>query len=189
MSYSPTNVFVEEAPSSIDRTSNQTVQQDAAQLVTGETARFKYTTWLEGDRSATLRGPSGTRAVELTPEERFTLSEAGEYEVTADGQVIDTFTVEGGPGNTAEENVGDPSDWVNQEPDTPSEYDRAVDAPGVVAGPNGPQPAPSIRDAVGDVSQITTDQGTFTFGDGDDLSIGAVAVVGGLLALAWGVLA
>lgn len=195
---------IREAPSSIDRSSAERVQEDAQTLRVGELLRPAQEVYLNWPGEAVVVGPDGATAYEgtLDPNARFSVSEPGRYRVRRGGETVGSFEVEPADDRN-EETVGQPGDFTNVNDDGPSKMDQAVDAPGVVAADNEEAAAlaPALRERAGNVGgSVSVDGDTLDVGpvtDADEMlpgggsdgpGIGAVALVLGVVAVAIGVI-
>lgn len=161
----PREARIVEAPSSVDRTTNEAYQADLERITPGETVRLKDTLQIETSPELVVETPSGATkpAGRLGPSWRYTPTETGTFVVrTADGREVESFDVEAGAGNAGGETIGSPSEWTNVD-DSPDV--DASDVPGVVGAdnPDGAALAPVAREQgidVDDVGATATIDGT-----------------------------
>jgi len=166
-------VGFEEHPSSIDRSSSEAVQEDGNEFHVGELLKFDDRISLQyGGVSGKVIAPDGSVVYEgaLSPNVSFRAKQAGTYTAKGPCGTIAQAEVKSGSGNSGEENVGDPSDWVNTSgPDSvdPANHRWIVNAD----NDEGIAPAPVLRRQG---VELGPNGATFRFPNGETVDVGAI---------------
>jgi len=164
---------LKEAPSSIDRSSAESVQDDAQRLVVGETLKFDNDISLKyGSVQGEVIAPDGSTVWSgiINPNTTFVADQAGEWTLRGPGGVIDRATVHSGNGNDGEETTGSPDDWTNVDNSDaidPSEYAGIVNADNDEAVAL----APALRR---EGAELGPEGATVQLPDGESVDVGAI---------------
>lgn len=168
-------VGFEEHPSSIDRSTAESVQDDRQTLTVGELLTLDSRLSLQyGGVSGKVIAPDGSVVYDgqLNSTVAIRAGQAGTYTAKGPCGTIDQVKVRPGSGNTGEDTVGNPSDWVNTDDPSetridPSNYRWIVNAD----NDEGIAPAPFLRRQG---VELGPNGATFRFPNGETVDIGTI---------------